>query len=846
MGLPRLGFGSTLLVLGLILVLMPTRVAAFGAGNIPSIAQVEGHNWRHGDIEDMLKTIAFLHGKKWTTLLVQRTYFGNWLRDYSQAVDVGSLKSVNAETLRILVWVLSFLANGYATEEFEVTAERLGVYRPEEHIDNPLGYADGTDARKLDPRLRGPVLPVETEIDPRTGMKNYIANDCGRWATSAGYLKFSFARSIHFGRLYAHGAHGKGKEEDLCEALRCLGQALHCMEDFSAHSNYCELALRELGYRNVFAHCGRSSEIDLHGRRVFPLVTGTFGGVDFLHSVLGEANDHLTQSEVDELDVALMNSENSNAAAAGSTSGGSARGFGSGLLGGGGSGAGDFISLVSQLPGIGGGMASEANELKRMAQEQEQSNRQGGTSYRTRDNANIVPGMSEKFDPVKVSKQVYPILAFRDKIVKAINRTIAQIPGLESLMERISETLTAFVLGLLAPFIRPIINAVTASLKDGSSSVISASENSQLAPWKNPHCTDPTHSMLSKDHFTNVLNPCAGRVATTVLKYVVPRILFAWDNPGVPVDEILDDVLRAFHHPAIRDERIEIQREMFNTVRQWANEHPRRHELDHILSSESVRTGKNHTGSGQAGQGGGHSHGGGIFDGGLGQPGHGRPKGSLWDQCATRDLDAMSFRPSGRPTSEYSGRPDSSHSTGSRPSPGHHKAHHGHHDEEHSRPGSGHHKHPHSQYEEHPRPSSGHHKHKHSSQYEEYPRPGSGHHKHKHSPQYEEYPRPGSGHSQYRHSRNEGGHSRSSSGQSGHCQSEGYSGYSNPAQGEASSYYSAPQQSYGYGAQEYGESYSEPDRCCGGTPPPQQEDYPTYGRQQYWGGGYGNPPYQYE
>jgi hypothetical protein len=55
MGLPRLGLGSTLLILGLVLVLMPTNVAAFGAGNIPSIAQVEGHNWRHGDIEDMLK-----------------------------------------------------------------------------------------------------------------------------------------------------------------------------------------------------------------------------------------------------------------------------------------------------------------------------------------------------------------------------------------------------------------------------------------------------------------------------------------------------------------------------------------------------------------------------------------------------------------------------------------------------------------------------------------------------------------------------------------------------------------------------------------------------------------------
>ena len=239
----------------------------------------------------MLKTIAFIHGKKWTTMLVQRTYFGNWLRDYSQAVDVSSLKGVNAPTIRVLVWVLSFLAFGYATEEFEVTEERLGVYRPEEHIDNPRGYAEGEDARKYDPRLRGPIDPRELEIDPDTGMKNYIANERGGWSTSAGYLRFSLGRSIHFGRLYLHGGHGaSGKEADLCEALRCLGQSLHCMEDFSAHSNYCELVLRELGYNEVFSHCGANSQINLRGHRVYPIVTGTFGGVDFLHSVLGYAS----------------------------------------------------------------------------------------------------------------------------------------------------------------------------------------------------------------------------------------------------------------------------------------------------------------------------------------------------------------------------------------------------------------------------------------------------------------------------------------------------------------------------------------------------------------------------
>ena len=124
--------------------------------------------------------------------MIKRAYFGNWLRDYSQAIDVGTLTKVQADTIRVLVWVLAFMSFGYATQEFEVTNERLGVYRPEEHIDNLKDYAENKDARQYDQRLRGPVDPIELAIDPNTGMKNYIANESGGWATSLGYIKFSF------------------------------------------------------------------------------------------------------------------------------------------------------------------------------------------------------------------------------------------------------------------------------------------------------------------------------------------------------------------------------------------------------------------------------------------------------------------------------------------------------------------------------------------------------------------------------------------------------------------------------------------------------------------------------
>ena len=240
------------------------------------------------------------------------------------------------------------------------------------------------------------------------------------------------------------------------------------LKDFGAHTNYCELALRELGYRDVFPHCGVATEMNIKGHNVYPLVTGTFGAVDFLHSVLGEATDHFTQTEVEEMNFALKSAE-------GVGGGDSQRGlFGS---------AQDFAGLLSQVPGMGNGLAATARDLQASSNEQEYQN---ALRESTKDSfagppgstgvppSNAVPGMSSSFDPVETARKIYPILEFRDKVVKAINATIAKIPGLESLVERISETLTLFVLSLLAPFIRPIIDAVSDSLKKGSSTVVEA------------------------------------------------------------------------------------------------------------------------------------------------------------------------------------------------------------------------------------------------------------------------------------------------------------------------------------------------------------------------------------
>jgi hypothetical protein len=148
-------------------------------------------------------------------------------------------------------------------------------------------------------------------------------------------------------------------------------------------------------------------------------------------------------------------------------------------------------------------------------------------------------------------------------------------------------------MALIAPFIQPIIKAVTASLKLGNNTVVDSSKKTQFEVWTNPQSSDPTHSMLSKDHFSNILNEPAGQVAARVLEYVVPRVLFAWQHPDVAVDQVMDDVCRVFHHPALRDHNLEIHRKMFSAVEEWAQKRGGSN-LNNLLSSESVKAGKNH------------------------------------------------------------------------------------------------------------------------------------------------------------------------------------------------------------------------------------------------------------
>lgn len=261
------GFVVTALLLTLV-----SPVSAFGAGFVSQGAANKGLNYRHGDILYAVYFLSHAH-----STLVRQIYFGNWLRDFSQLMDRKAMETVPEPILRAVVAIFAYIQFGYTTKEFEVTSERLGYYRPEEHIDNPRGYEGGTYSA-----LRPAVDDQELGIDPKTGMKNYIANQITSVTTET-------SRSYIDRQLVAAIACGRARD---AEAYTHLGAALHALEDFLAHSNWVELCMQMLSGQlgeaatdmasmaNVFTFTGGAASVRTERGNAPPLVTGTFGALD--------------------------------------------------------------------------------------------------------------------------------------------------------------------------------------------------------------------------------------------------------------------------------------------------------------------------------------------------------------------------------------------------------------------------------------------------------------------------------------------------------------------------------------------------------------------------------------
>lgn len=384
-------------------------------------------------------------------------------------------------------------------------------------------------------------------------------------------MRRTLGACIQFGRKYA----ATGDKADLYEAFRLLGTGLHCLEDYAAHSNYTELALIELGEADVFPMVGANTAIELEGAEnnpVFPIVTGSFGGVDFLHSVMGELTDQTTQSELQSLQTAIEQSENDPPSSA--------------VLG----------KLLDRLPSsLFGGTEDDKTKMDEFQQQANEAHEE--------EDEDVSPLEPEKWAEylIKVQERIYPIMQWHDRFMQRIDELVERIPVVPKMIQKLKEQMTLFVFTVLAPFVLPVINRVKTELQAGSSEIIESSKEQQLNIFMDDDCSNPTHSMLSKDHFSNVLNEPAGKIAGAIVAWTVPQIMECWDNTEIDIERTLTRIIYGvFHHPALRmydyDGAGAIREIMFNVVEKWWDEQGEEGQevLRQQLCRDGIENGLNH------------------------------------------------------------------------------------------------------------------------------------------------------------------------------------------------------------------------------------------------------------
>lgn len=125
------------------------------------------------------------------------------------------------------------------------------------------------------------------------------------------------------------------------------------------------------------------------------------------------------------------------------------------------------------------------------------------------ENMNLSPREPEEMtrQVQQIFAQIMPAIEFHDELLQGISEAVEKIPVLPKIIEQLEEQLSVYVFSIIAPFVVPVIRQIKSELATGSSEIIQSSENEQLVVFHDDESTDPTHSMLSKDHFSNVRGP---------------------------------------------------------------------------------------------------------------------------------------------------------------------------------------------------------------------------------------------------------------------------------------------------------------------------------------------------
>lgn len=119
---------------------------------------------------------------------------------------------------------------------------------------------------------------------------------------------------------------------------------------------------------------------------------------------------------------------------------------------------------------------------------------------------------------------------------------------------------------MLESSVRELRNAVKAA-RDRVDEEAAKSDSAQV--YVDANASDPSHSDLSKDHFSNILNQPAGLVAAVITNWTTQQVVRCWDDPRRDAEACIDEILTVLHHPAFPEKKTVIQEYMFDAVTKW-------------------------------------------------------------------------------------------------------------------------------------------------------------------------------------------------------------------------------------------------------------------------------------
>jgi hypothetical protein len=210
----------------------PSRAAPAHSGAKPVQRFLAGEEPEgHGGIEEpALEEAGFSKAE------ANSTYAGNWLRDFSQQLDVASADAgARLEIIKILF-----------TGQFGRAPDgnEIGRYLPSEHVDNPSGSESaenpniGADTRAQRRQALTPAQRDFVDEEQTAKFRQHIASQ----AAASGLPDYIERAKEHVKRQLAEAA-TLGRTD---KGRAALGNGLHAVEDYYAHSNFVEVALAQL------------------------------------------------------------------------------------------------------------------------------------------------------------------------------------------------------------------------------------------------------------------------------------------------------------------------------------------------------------------------------------------------------------------------------------------------------------------------------------------------------------------------------------------------------------------------------------------------------------------------